>query len=122
MRDQAMVIQKASTASLAQSLLLLALLVAASVISINAQAQCVGDCGEPAQEATESSTTAQWSEEQCDKVKKASGRYLKLSAQAMKKSHNADDLQAKETAFKAGVALNQMAANTAGVYDVFCKD
>ena len=117
-----MATQKVSAASLIPSLLLPALLVVASVISFSARAQCVGDCGEPTQEAAESSATAQWPEEQCDKVKKASGRYLKLSAQAMKKSHNADDLQAKETAFKAGVALNQMAANTASIYEVFCKD
>ena len=102
--------------------LLPTLFIAISLASSNTRAQCVGDCGATAQDKTDETTSVQWPREQCDKVKQASGRYLKLSAQAMKKSHNADDLQSKETAFKAGLALNQMAANTASVYDVFCKD
>ncbi|MDG2460642.1 MAG: hypothetical protein P8M73_07155 [Luminiphilus sp.] len=89
--------------------------IAAAFASINAEAQCVGDCAPIAQNAAAESLPSQGSAGKCDKVKKASGRYLHLSSQAMKKSHNAEEPQSKATSLKASMAFSQMAANTATV-------
>ena len=91
------------------------------VMSARAAAQCVGDCALIADEMGESeSSDAVWPQDSCDKLQEAAGTYIYLSGQAVKKAHESTDPAVREKSFAAGVALSQLSANAANVYEVFC--
>lgn len=105
---------------LLQSLATAAVIFAMS-LSMPSTAQCVGDCALIADEMSESkSSEAVWPQDSCDKLQEAAGTYIYLSGQAVKKAHESTDPSVKEKSFAAGVALSQLSANAANVYEVFC--
>ena len=62
-----------------------------------------------------------WPRESCEKLQEAAGTYIYLSGQAVKKAHESTNPAMKEKSFSAGVALSQLSANAANVYEVFCQ-
>lgn len=90
-------------------------------LSMPSTAQCVGDCALIADEMGEADfTKTVWPQDSCDKLQEAAGTYIYLSGQAVKKAHESTDPVVKEQSFGAGVALSQLSANAANVYEVFC--
>lgn len=98
----------------------LALVVAG--FSMPSPAQCVGDCALIADDFMEKQTEeAVWPRESCERLQEAAGTYIYLSGQAVKKAHESTNPAMKEKSFSAGVALSQLSANAANVYEVFCQ-
>ena len=92
-------------------------------LSMPSTAQCVGDCALIADETGEAEATETiWPQDSCDKLQEAAGTYIYLSGQAVKKAHESTDPVVKEKSFGAGVALSQLSANAANVYEVFCDN
>ena len=90
-------------------------------LSMPSTAQCVGDCALIADEmGISESSEAVWPQDSCDKLQEAAGTYIYLSGQAVKKAHESTDPTVKEKSFAAGVALSQLSANAANIYEVFC--
>jgi len=90
-------------------------------VSMPTTAECEGDCALIADEIGETKATKSvWPQDSCDKLQEAAGTYMYLSGQAVKKAHESTDPVVKEKSFGAGVALSQLSANAANVYEVFC--
>ncbi|MBM14393.1 MAG: hypothetical protein CME57_07510 [Halieaceae bacterium] len=97
--------------------------VLASCFSIQSTAQSAVNSALSYDEVSESKTAeAVWPQDSCDKLQEAAGSYIYLSGQAVKKAHESTDPAVKEKSFGAGVALSQLSANAASVYEVFCSD
>jgi hypothetical protein len=62
-----------------------------------------------------------WVQDDCELISDAAGAHLDHSGEGVKTSRETDEKQKKAVLFQVGFALNQLSANHAEVYHVFCK-
>lgn len=62
-----------------------------------------------------------WVQDDCKLISDAASAHLDHSGEGVKTSRETDEEQKKAVLFQVGFALNQLSANHAEVYHVFCK-
>jgi hypothetical protein len=66
-------------------------------------------------------SVAIWEQDDCELISDAAGAHLDHSGEGVKTFSETDEKQKKAALFQAGVALSQLSANHAEVYNVFCE-
>ena len=90
-------------------------------LSMPSAAQCVANSALIEEKMGESKATETiWPQDSCDKLQEAAGIYIYFSGEALRKAHESTDPAFKDKSFGAGVALSQLSANAASIYEVFC--